>query len=120
MNITLPKELTERLKEYQESNTGYETFVLSKFVKKRLDEYLTEKGYQKRTEDSTGNEQKCLPEETKSATENRLQKGQNKKLIRKICANCGEKFKTNNPRAKFCKDACKSADYRKRRTEKSD
>jgi hypothetical protein len=101
VNITMPKELRIRYDLYKSERE--ETIELSSWMSKQLDDFLTKKGY---------------PKVIKSSSqENRelLQKGQNKEQLTKICDYCGSEFKTNNPKAKFCKDACKSADYRKRK-----
>jgi hypothetical protein len=123
VNITLPNELIERYKEYQASNTGYEAFQLSNFVKKSLDKYLKEKGYPERIDNSSGSEQKGLPGQAETATGKVLQKGQNKEQMIKNCANpkCRKEFKTNNPRKKYCKSSCRYPVYHEnKKIEKED
>lgn len=107
VNITIPTEEVMRFKLYKEEKEKSEfvSIELSGILSGLLDNYLTEKGYP----------EKALNNE---AAEIKIPLiGQNKVQITKICNYCEKEFKTTNPKAKFCKDACKSANYRKRKKE---
>lgn len=107
VNITMPTEELTRFKLYKEEKEKSEfvSIELSGILSGLLDNYLTEKGYP----------EKALINEAAERKTPLI--GQNKEQIKKICDYCGKEFKTSNPKAKFCKDACKSADYRKRKKE---